>query len=100
MKLYVLADDGRTPVEEPDLVKWGRWFENMKARIVVRTEAAPGVESVSPAQANAADDTAIIEVVIIVRIAILLETALRAVVKTPNNCGRPRMSPPRRFARR
>jgi len=42
---YVLADDGRTPVKEPDLVAWGRWLERgAKARTVAKTEAVPGVE--------------------------------------------------------
>lgn len=25
--LYVLAEDGRTPIPEPDFIAWGRWFE-------------------------------------------------------------------------
>jgi hypothetical protein len=30
---YILAEDGRTPVEEPDLMKWARWFENSERQV-------------------------------------------------------------------
>ena len=34
---YILDDQGE-PVPEPDICKWGRWFENTENRIVARDE--------------------------------------------------------------
>jgi hypothetical protein len=31
---YILADDGKTPLECPDLLTWGHWFENGDRRRV------------------------------------------------------------------
>ena len=31
---YYILDDQGNPVREPDLLKWGRWFEQTKKRIV------------------------------------------------------------------
>jgi len=43
MKRYILAADGRTPVEEPDLMKWGKFFEDADARTVARADVSPDV---------------------------------------------------------
>lgn len=37
MKMYILGQDGRTPIEEPDMIKWGRWHEFSDNRVVRRT---------------------------------------------------------------
>lgn len=34
LETYILAADGKTPVEEPDIRKWGAWFERRENRIV------------------------------------------------------------------
>lgn len=39
--LYILGGpDGRTPIQEPDVIKWGRWFETAK-RHVANTQVGP-----------------------------------------------------------
>jgi hypothetical protein len=30
---YILAEDGKTPVAEEDVLKWGRWFESAKRHV-------------------------------------------------------------------
>ena len=36
MEKYILQ--GKEPILEPDLMKWGEWFENVKNRTVKKTE--------------------------------------------------------------
>jgi len=36
---YIL--DGRTPVEEPNLLRWGRWFENSSRRVKLKQIGVP-----------------------------------------------------------
>jgi len=31
--LYILAEDGKTPIPEPDVLVWGKWFETHKRQI-------------------------------------------------------------------
>ena len=37
LDLYILNDE-RNPILEPDVIKWGRWFENISNRILVKTQ--------------------------------------------------------------
>jgi hypothetical protein len=30
---YILAEDGKTPIIEPDVIKWARWFEKSNRRV-------------------------------------------------------------------
>lgn len=30
---YILAKDGKTPIMEPDLMTWARWYENAKRHV-------------------------------------------------------------------
>lgn len=39
---YILAEDGKTPVREPDLLKWTQWFET-NGRDVACTDLDGGV---------------------------------------------------------
>lgn len=36
MKQYILKD--RKPIHEPDILKWGEWYGDIKNRVVKRTE--------------------------------------------------------------
>ena len=38
--LYILDASGE-PVPEPDLIKWGHWFEDPRHRIVARDQLGP-----------------------------------------------------------
>lgn len=37
---YILADDGQTPIPEPDTLRWAQWFESAK-RHVADDEVGP-----------------------------------------------------------
>ena len=80
---------------------WKVRVEGLATTVIPKSFPAVSSESSQPvASAWAARNAAIIEFVIIVRIAVLLETALHAVVKNRNSCGRRGMSPSHRFSRR
>ncbi len=44
MKTYVLA--GRTPVPEPDLLKWARWFETAERRVALTIQGDVSISTV------------------------------------------------------
>lgn len=30
---YILAEDGKTPIPEPDVIKWARWYEKTERHV-------------------------------------------------------------------
>lgn len=41
---YILAEDGKTPVAEPDVIKWATWFETADRRV--------GFEQIGPVKVS------------------------------------------------
>lgn len=47
MKKYVLDKDGKTPILEPDIIKWAKWFEKADSDRIINQDEFNGEISVS-----------------------------------------------------
>lgn len=43
---YILAEDGKTPVWEPDVMKWGRWYEKADRHVACDTIGSVKISTV------------------------------------------------------